>query len=94
MPTLVSSLNLCATFRRVCSWCRCDLGPLEHPTEQHSYGICERCQYQYFAHLYEPDTEEHAATEVLHERADQFLARWLLYRSAMEAHSRIEQIGA
>ena len=69
MPAVVSSLDPRATFHRVCSWCHCDLGPLEHPTEQHSYGICERCQYRYFAHLYELDTKEDEANNVLHARA-------------------------
>jgi hypothetical protein len=58
-----------ANFRRVCSWCRCDLGPLLHATEHHSYAICERCQHRYFAHLYEADLPEDIAVEVLRERA-------------------------
>jgi len=69
MPAAVSSRILRARFRRVCSWCHCDLGPLAHPSHHHSYGICECCQYRYFAHLYEADTGEDAITEVLHERA-------------------------
>jgi hypothetical protein len=57
-----------ASFRRVCSWCRCDLGPLTHATAHHSYGICEQCQYRYFAHLYKSDRPEDTALEVLRER--------------------------
>ena len=53
----------------VCSWCRCDLRPLDHATEHYSYGIYEQCQHQYFAHLYEADTLEDEVAEVLQERA-------------------------
>jgi hypothetical protein len=45
-----------ATFHRICSWCRLDLGALEHSSQDHSYGICETCAYRYFAYLYEPET--------------------------------------
>jgi hypothetical protein len=58
-----------ARFRRVCSWCRCDLGPLDHATEHHSYGICKQCQHRYFAHLYDVAAGENAGAEVLQERA-------------------------
>ena len=60
-----------ANFRRICAWCRCDLGPLENPIERHSYGICEPCQQRYFAHLYEveEDVVEQKSVEVLQERA-------------------------
>jgi hypothetical protein len=58
-----------ASFRRICSWCRCDLGPLAYATKHHSYGICEQCQYQYFAHLYKADQLESTAGEMLRERA-------------------------
>jgi hypothetical protein len=68
MPAVVLSPPR-ASFRRVCAWCHCDLGPLEHPSQHHSYGICEQCQYRYFAQLYESDAEESAAIEVLRERA-------------------------
>jgi hypothetical protein len=44
-----------AAFRRICSWCRRDLGALEHYCQDHSYGICETCAHCYFAYLYEPD---------------------------------------
>jgi hypothetical protein len=44
------------TFRRICSWCRSDLGALGHQSQDHSYGICETCAHRYFAYLYEPDT--------------------------------------
>jgi hypothetical protein len=44
-----------ATFHRICSWCRSDLGVLEHFSQDHSYGICESCAHRYFAYLYEPD---------------------------------------
>ena len=43
------------TFRRICSWCRSDLGALDHHSQDHSYGICETCAHRYFAYLYEPD---------------------------------------
>jgi hypothetical protein len=43
-------------FHRICSWCRSDLGALEHHCQDHSYGICESCAYRYFAYLYEPET--------------------------------------
>ena len=68
MPAVVLPASR-ASFRRVCSWCRCDLGPLAHAAEQHSYGICAQCQHRYFAHLYNVETEENTLTEVLHERA-------------------------
>jgi hypothetical protein len=58
-----------ASHRRVCSWCHCDLGPLDHATDHHSYGICKQCQYRYFAPLYEADLPENTAVEVLRERA-------------------------
>jgi hypothetical protein len=45
-----------AVFHRICSWCRRDLGALDHHTQEHSYGICETCAHRYFAYLYEPDT--------------------------------------
>jgi hypothetical protein len=45
-----------AAFRRICSWCRSDLGALDHHAQDHSYGICEACAHRYFAYLYEPDT--------------------------------------
>jgi hypothetical protein len=44
-----------AAFHRICSWCRSDLGALEHSSQDHSYGICETCAYHYFAYLYEPE---------------------------------------
>jgi hypothetical protein len=44
-----------AAFHRICSWCRSDLGALEHRCHDHSYGICEACAYHYFAYLYEPE---------------------------------------
>ena len=68
MPAVVLSAPH-ANFRRVCSWCRCDLGPLAHATKHHSYGICEQCQHQYFAFLYEVNRPENTAVEVLRERA-------------------------
>ena len=43
-------------FRRICSWCRGDLGALDHQAQDHSYGICETCAHRYFAYLYEQDT--------------------------------------
>jgi hypothetical protein len=39
---------------RICAWCRRDMGPLDHPSQYHSYGICEICTQRYFAYLYEP----------------------------------------
>jgi hypothetical protein len=68
MPAVVSSPPR-ADYRRLCSWCHCDLGPLAHPSQHHSYGICEQCKCHYFAHLYMAEAEERTATEVLHERA-------------------------
>jgi hypothetical protein len=44
-----------AAFHRICSWCRRDLGALDHHSQDHSYGICETCAHRYFAYLYEPD---------------------------------------
>lgn len=44
-----------ADFRRICSWCRGDLGALDHESQDHSYGICEACAHRYFAFLYEPE---------------------------------------
>ena len=68
MPAVVSPAPR-TSFRRVCSWCRCDLGSLDHATEHHSYAICEQCKYRYFAHLYKSDLPEDTAAEVLCERA-------------------------
>jgi len=50
------AVALSAQGRRICSWCRCELGVLEHHSQEHSYGICESCVHHYFAYLYEPDT--------------------------------------
>ena len=70
MPaTVVSFPPQSASFRRICSWCHCDLGALAHPMEHDSYAICEACQYRYFAHLFEDDVVEQRTAEVLHERA-------------------------
>jgi len=69
MPATVSSLNPCITFRRICSWCHSDLGPLQHPAEQHSYGICASCQNRYFAYLYQPDIHTNEANNRLRARA-------------------------
>ena len=44
-----------ATYHRICSWCRSDLGALDQHCQDHSYGICETCAHRYFAYLYEPD---------------------------------------
>jgi hypothetical protein len=44
-----------AAFHRICSWCRRDLGALDHHSQEHSYGICETCAHRYFDYLYEPD---------------------------------------
>ena len=43
------------TYRRICAWCRSDLGALNQQCQDHSYGICETCAHRYFASLYEPD---------------------------------------
>ncbi len=67
MPAVSSYTTPRTTLRRVCSWCHGDLGPLNHPSQYHSYGICECCQHRYFAYLYEAD--EDSTTEGLHERA-------------------------
>jgi len=70
MPaTVVSFLPRLDTFRRICSWCHCDLGPLEHPIEHDSYAICAPCQHRYFAYLYEVDAVNHGTAEVFQERA-------------------------
>jgi hypothetical protein len=60
LPAVVSSAPQPSAHRRCCSWCRCDLGPLEHPSQHDTYGICASCTTRYFAHLYEGDqvTEE------------------------------------
>ena len=42
-------------FHRICAWCGCDLGVLDHDSQHHSYGICEACAHEYFAYLYEPE---------------------------------------
>jgi hypothetical protein len=67
---LTAPLPLCpaspiSTFRRICSWCRCDLGPLWHGSQQHSYGICAACRDRYFAYLYEADGDLPLAQEEL-----------------------------
>jgi hypothetical protein len=70
MPALVvSSPPGPANFRRICSWCHSDLGPLAQPIEHDSYAICEPCQHRYFGHLYEVDVVEQRTTVVLQERA-------------------------
>jgi hypothetical protein len=56
LPAVVSSTPQSFAHRRRCSWCHCDLGPLEHPSQHDTYGICASCTSRYFAHLYEPDT--------------------------------------
>jgi hypothetical protein len=68
MPAIVSSPPQAACRRR-CSWCRCDLGPLHHPSQHDSYGICANCTQIYFAYLYEVDRAEDATAEILLERA-------------------------
>jgi len=68
MPAVVSSPPH-GSFRRVCSWCHCDLGPLAQPIDHDSYAICEPCQQRYFAHLYEAELPESTTIEVLRERA-------------------------
>lgn len=42
-------------FRRICSWCRDDLGALWEGSQHHSYAICPTCQRIYFPALYELD---------------------------------------
>ncbi len=69
MPaTVVSFPPRPANFRRICSWCHCDLGPLAHPIEHDSYAICQPCQHRYFDYLYEVDVVHHGTAEVLQER--------------------------
>jgi len=67
MPINVASIPQVAVHRRVCSWCRGDLGPLAHASQHDSYGICALCTRRYFAYLYEPDEGDVPA--ILHERA-------------------------
>jgi hypothetical protein len=67
MPITVASIPQAAAHRRVCSWCRGDLGPLTHPSQHDSYGICPSCAQHYFAYLYESD--EGNVPPILRERA-------------------------
>jgi hypothetical protein len=55
-------------FHRLCAWCGCDLGILEHHCENHSYGICPSCAHQYFADLYAIEIVA-ASPNAAHERS-------------------------
>jgi hypothetical protein len=38
-------------YRKICAWCRCDLGPLSYTADNHSYGICDTCLQSHYADL-------------------------------------------
>jgi hypothetical protein len=40
-------------YRKICAWCRCDLGPLTYTADNHSYGICATCLQSHYADLLE-----------------------------------------
>jgi hypothetical protein len=42
-------------YRRLCAWCRTDLGPLWPGSQANSYGICIACTQRYFPDLYDSD---------------------------------------
>lgn len=57
------------SHRRICGWCRHDLGELWPGSQENSYAICDDCKARFFGWLYEraaepaPDAplREHAA---------------------------------
>jgi hypothetical protein len=55
-------------YRRICAWCRADMGPMWPGSRANSYGICPACIQCYFPDLYESGADEPAAPPEVQQR--------------------------
>jgi hypothetical protein len=87
--------NAQRAYRKICAWCRCDLGPLTYTADNHSYGICATCLQSHYADLLEdapapPVAVVHAA-QCAHHRLVRASRRAVASRVVALAGARAER---